>query len=150
MAQFLWEVGSEAGISVRDNFAGSAVVWKNVLDVKFSNGGGSGRFVAGDENGSFRAVVVRNGEDAIESVGERELDDKIHGDRFKGKGGVVGGDGAVRDTGARGIGFGGLTGGTTPDEGGDKSFHMGPPVILGDEKAGFEDTGVACSGGVVV
>ena len=53
MAQFLWEVGREAGIAVRDNFAGSAVVWKNMLDVEFGNGGGSGRLVAGDEDGSF-------------------------------------------------------------------------------------------------
>jgi hypothetical protein len=52
-AQFLREVGSEAGISVCDNFAGSAVMWKNILDVKFGNGGGGGRFMAGDENGSF-------------------------------------------------------------------------------------------------
>ena len=125
-------------------------MWKNVLDVKVGDGRGSGCFVAGNENGRFRAVVVCNGEDAIKPVGEQEFDDEIHGDCFKGKGSAIGGDGAVRDTGARGIGFGGLTGGATPDEGSDKSFHMGPPVILGDEKAGFEDTGVACSGGVVV
>ena len=52
-AQFLREMGGKAGISVCDNFAGSAIVWKNMLDVKFGNGGGSGLFVAGDENGSF-------------------------------------------------------------------------------------------------
>ena len=27
---------------------------------------------------------------------------------------------------------------------------MGPPVVLGDEEAGFEDAGVTCSGGIVV
>ena len=32
-AQFLREVGGEAGILVCDNFVGSAVVWKNMLDV---------------------------------------------------------------------------------------------------------------------
>ena len=94
--------------------------------------------------------MVRNGEDAIKAVGEREFNDKIHGDRFEGKGSAVGSDGEVRDTGARGIGFGGLTGGATPDEGGDKGFHVGPPVILGDEKAGFEDAGVTCGRGIVV
>ena len=121
-----------------------------MLDVKFGYSGGSGCFVAGDENGRFRAVVVHNGEDAIEAVGEREFNDKIHGDHFKGKGGAVSGDGAVRDAGARGSGLGGLTSGASSYEGGNKGLHMGPPVILGDEKAGFEDTGVACSGGVVV
>ena len=94
--------------------------------------------------------MVRNGEDAIKPVREREFNDKIHGDGFKGKGGTVGGDGAVWDTGARGIDFGGLTGGATLDEGGDKVLHMGPPVIFGDEKAGFEDARVTCSGGIMV
>ena len=94
--------------------------------------------------------MVGNGEDAVKPVGEREFNDKIHSDRFKWKGGAVGGDGAVRDTGARGIGFGGLTGGATPDEGGDKGFHVGPPVVFGYKKAGFEDARVACSGGIVV
>ena len=56
----------------------------------------------------------------------------------------------MRDTGARGIGFGGLAGGATSDEGGDKGFHVGPPVILGDKKAGFEDAGVTCGRGIVV
>ena len=52
-AQFLREVGGETGIAIRDNFVGSAVVWKNMLDVKFGNGRGGGRFVAGNENSSF-------------------------------------------------------------------------------------------------
>ena len=52
-AKFLWEVRSEAGISVSDNFVGSAVVWENMLDVELSNGGGGGRFMAGNENSSF-------------------------------------------------------------------------------------------------
>jgi hypothetical protein len=94
--------------------------------------------------------MVCNGEDAIKSIGEREFNDKIHRDRLKQKGGAVGGDGTVWDTGARGIGFGGLTGGATPDEGGDKVFHVGPPVILGEKKAGFEDARVTCSGGIMV
>ena len=94
--------------------------------------------------------MVHNGEDAIKSIGEREFNDEIHSDRFKWKGGAVGGDGAVRDTGARGISFSGLTGGATPDEGGDKGFHVGPPVILGNEEAGFEDAGVTCGVGIVV
>ena len=53
VAKFLWEVRSEVGISVSDNFAGSAVVWENMLDVELGNGGGGGRFVAGNENSSF-------------------------------------------------------------------------------------------------
>ena len=69
--KFLREVRCKAGISVCDDFAGSAVMWKNMLNVKVSDGGGGGRFMAGDENGSFRAVVIRDGEDAVESIGER-------------------------------------------------------------------------------
>ena len=94
--------------------------------------------------------MVCNGEDAVESVGERELDNEIHSNGFEGEGGAVGRDGAVGNTGSRGDGLGGLTGGATLDEGGDKGFHMGPPIILGDKKAGFEDAGVTCSGGVMV
>ena len=94
--------------------------------------------------------MVCNGQDAVEALGERELNDKVHSDGFEGKGGTVSGNGTVRDTGAGGIGFSGLAGGAALDEGGDKGFHVGPPVILGDKKAGFEDTGVACGKGIVV
>ena len=106
--------------------------------------------MAGTENGSFRAVMVRHGEDAVKAIREREFNDKIHGDGFKGEGGAVGRDRAVGNAGARGNGFGGLTGGATADEGGDKGFHMGPPIILGDKKAGFEYAWVTCGGGVMV
>ena len=149
-AKFLREVGREAGIAVCDDFAGGAVMWKNMLDVKVGDGGGGGRFMAGDEDGSFRAVVVRDGEDTVKSIEEWEFNDEIHGNGLKGEGGAVGRDGAVRDAGARGIDLGGLTGGATPDEGGDKGLHVGPPVILGDEETGFEDAGVASGGGIVV
>ena len=94
--------------------------------------------------------MVCNGEDAVKAIGKRELDDEIHGYGVEWKGGAISGNGAVRDTGARGIDFGGLTGSATPDEGGDKGFHVGPPVIFGEEKAGFEDARVTCSGGIVV
>ena len=94
--------------------------------------------------------MVGDGEDAVKSGGERELNDKIHGNSFEGEGGAVGRDRTVRDAGARGNGFGGLAGGTSSDEGGDEGFHMGPPIVLGDEKAGFEDTRVSCGGGIMV
>ena len=66
--KFLWEVGCEAGISVGNNLAGSTVMREDMLDVEVSDGGGGGRFVTGDENSSLRAVVIRDGEDAVESV----------------------------------------------------------------------------------
>ena len=94
-AEFLWEVGCETGIPVRDDLTGSAVVWKDMLDVEIGNGGGGSRFVAWNKNGSLRAVMVRNGENAVKSVGEREFNDKIHGDGLEGEGGAVGRDGAV-------------------------------------------------------
>jgi hypothetical protein len=149
-AKFLREMGRKTGISVRDDLAGSAVVWENMLDVKIGNSGGGSRFVAGNEDGRFRAIVVGNGEDAVKAVREGELNNEIHGDSFEGEGGAVSCDGAVGNTGARGNGFGGLTGGATSDERGDKGFHMGPPIIFGDEKASFEDAGVTCGGGVMV
>ena len=149
-AKFFREVGCEAGISVCDDFVGSAIMRKDMLDVKVSYGGGGGCFMAGDEDGSFGAVVVRDGKDAIKAIGEWEFNDEVHGDGFKGEGGAVGRDGAVRHTGARGIGLGGLTGGATADEGGDEGLHVGPPVVLDDEETGFEDTGVACGGGIMV
>ena len=150
VTKFLREVGCEAGISVCDDFARSAIMREDVLDVKVSDGGGGGCFMTGDKDGGFRAVVVRDGEDAIKTIGEWELNDEVHGNGFEGEGSSVGRDGAVRDAGARGIDFGGLAGGATTDEGGDKGFHVGPPVIFSDEEAGFEDAGVACSGGIVV
>ena len=149
-AKFLREVGCETGIPVRDDLAGSTVVWKHMLDVKVGNSGGGSRFVAGNENGSFQAVMVGNGEDTVKAVGEWEFNDEIHGDGGEGEGGAVGRYGAVGNTGAGGNGFCGLTGGATSDEGGDKGFHVGPPIILGDEKAGFKDAGVTCGGGVMV
>ena len=149
-AEFFREVGCEAGVSVRDDLAGSAVVWKNMLDVEIGNSGGGSRFVAGNENGSFRAVMVGNGEDAVKAVREREFNNEVHGDGFKREGGAVGCDGAVGNAGARGSGFGGLAGGATADEGGDKGLHMGPPIVLGNEKAGFKDAGVTGGGGVMV
>ena len=94
--------------------------------------------------------MIGNGKDAVESGGEGELDDEVHGHSFKREGGAVGCDGAVGNTGSRGNGFGGLTSGATADEGGDKGLHMGPPVIVSDEEAGFEDAGVACGGGIMV
>ena len=149
-AKFLREMGRKAGIAVRDDLAGSTVVWKNVLDVKIGDSGGGSRFVAGDEDGSFRAVMVGNGEDAVEAVREWELNNEIHGDGFKGEGGAVGRDGAVGNMGARGTGCGGLTGGATSDERGDKGLHVGPPIVFGEEKASFEGAGVTCGGGVMV
>ena len=106
----------EAGISIGDNFAGSAIVWENMLDIEIGNGGGGGRFVAGNENSGFRTVVVCNGEDAIKTIGKWKFNDEIHGHGFEWKSGVVGGNGAVWDTGVRGIDFGGLAGGATLDE----------------------------------
>ena len=121
-----------------------------MLDVKIGNRGSGSRFVAGNENGSLREVMVDNSEDAVKAVGEREFNNEIHGDGFKREGGAVGRDGAVGNTGVRGNGFGGLTGGATSDKRGDKGFHMGPPIILGEEKAGFEDAGVTRGGRVMV
>ena len=66
--KFLWEVGGEAGISVCNDFARSTVMREDVLDVEVSDGGGGGRFVTGDKNSGFRAVVIGDGEDAVESV----------------------------------------------------------------------------------
>ena len=149
-AKFLWKVRSEAGISVGDNFAGSAVVRKNMLDVELGDGGGGGCFVAGNENGSFRAVVVRDGEDAVEAIGKWKLNDEIHSNGFKRKGGAVGGNGAVWDMGTRGIGLSGLTGGAAADEGGDEVLHVGPPVVVGEEEASFKDTRVTRGRGIVI
>ena len=52
-AEFSREMGRKAGITVRDDLAGSTVVWKNMLDVKVGDSGGGSCFVAGDEDGSF-------------------------------------------------------------------------------------------------
>ena len=52
-AKFFWEVGRKTGITVRNDFAGSTVVGKNMLDIEISNSGGGSRFMAGNENGSF-------------------------------------------------------------------------------------------------
>ena len=57
-AKFLREMGRETGIPVHDDLAGSTVVWKDMLDIKIGNSGGGSRFVAGNEDGSFRAVMV--------------------------------------------------------------------------------------------
>ena len=149
-AKLLWETGCKAGISVCDDLARSTVVWKDMLDVKVGNNGGGSRFVAGNEDGSFRAVMVGNGEDAVEAVREWELDNEIHGNSFKGEGGAISRDGAMGNAGTRSNGFGGLTGSAAMDEGGDKGFHVGPPVIFGNKEAGFEDAGVACGGGIMV
>ena len=127
----------EAGILVSNHFAGGTIVWEDMLDIEVSNGGGGGRFMAGNEDGSFRTVMVRDGEDAVEAVRKREFDNEVHGDSFKGEGSVVGGDGAVRDAGERRINLGGLTGGATADKGGDKVLHVGPPVVFCKEKASF-------------
>ena len=149
-AKFLWEMGCEAGVAVCDDLTWSTVMWKDMLDVKISDGGSGGGFMAGDENGSFRAVVVRDGEDAVKAIGERELNDEVHSDGLKGEGGAVSRNGAMRNARARGVNFGGLAGGASPDEGGNEGFHVGPPVILGDEETGFEDAGVTCRGGIMV
>ena len=43
----------EAGISICDDLARGAVMWKDVLNVKVGDSRGGGRFVARDKNGSF-------------------------------------------------------------------------------------------------
>ena len=53
VAQLLRETGRKAGISVCDDLVGSAVVRKDMLDVKIGNSGGGSRFMAGNEDGSF-------------------------------------------------------------------------------------------------
>ena len=67
--KLLREVGCEAGVSVCDDFARRAVMWKYVLDVEVGDGGGGGCFMAGDKNGSLRAVVICDGEDAVKAIG---------------------------------------------------------------------------------
>ena len=119
-AKFLWEVRREAGISVCDDLAGGAIMWENMLNIEVGDGGGGGRFMARDKDGGLRTVVIRDGEDAVEAIGERKLDDEIHGDGLKGEGGAVGRDGAMGDAGARSIDFGGLAGSATPDKRGDR------------------------------
>ena len=81
----------EAGISVSNDLVGGAVVWKNMLNVKIGDGGGSGRFVAGNKNSSFRAVMVCDSEDAVKAIGKREFNDEVHGNGFEWEGSVVGG-----------------------------------------------------------
>ena len=121
-----------------------------MLNIEVGNGGGGGCFVAGNEDGSFQAVMVCDSEDAVKTVGKREFNNEVHGDSFDGEGGASGGDRAVRDTGVRGIDLGGLAGGATTDEGGDKVLHVGPPVIFREEKASFQNARVACGGGIVI
>ena len=81
--------------------------------------------------------MVHDGEDAIEAVREQEFDDEVHSDSLKGEGGMVGSDGAVGDVGARRVDLGGLAGGASTDKGGDKVFHVRPPVVLCKEKTSF-------------
>ena len=50
---------------------------------------------------------------------------------------MVGSDGAMGDMGARCVYLGGLAGGASLDKGGDKVFHVRPPVVLCEEKASF-------------
>ena len=121
-----------------------------MLNIEVSDDGGGGRFVAGNEDGSFRAVMVRDSEDAVKAIRKREFNDEVHGDGFEGEGGVIGGDRAVRDVGVRGIDLGGLAGGATMDKGGDKVLHMGPPVVFHKEKAGFQNARVARGGGIMI
>ena len=149
-AEFLREMRCEAGIPVCDDLARGAIMWKDVLNIEVGDGGGGGRFMARDKNGSLRTVVIRDGEDAVEAVREWKLDNEIHSDGLEGEGGAVGCDGAVRDTGARGIDFGGLAGGATSDKRGDKGLHVRPPIVFGDEETGFEDAWVTGGGGIVV
>ena len=94
--------------------------------------------------------MVRNGEDAVKAIGKWELDDEVHSYGVKGEGGAIGGDGEVRDAGASHNNLGGLAGGATADKGGDKVLHVGPPVVLCEEKTSFQDTGVTGGGGIVI
>ena len=141
---------SEAGISVGNDFTGSAVVWKNMLDIEVGNIGCSSHFMAGNEDDGFEAVMVRDSEDAVKAVGKREFDSEVHSDVFKGKGSVISGDRAVWCVEVSCNGFGGLAGGATTDERGDEVLHVGPPVVFGEEKAGFQDTRMTHCGGVMI
>jgi hypothetical protein len=125
-------------------------MWEDMLDIEVGNSGGSGCFVAGDEDGGLQAIMVRDSEDAIKAVGKWELDDEVHGDGFKGEGSAVSGDRVVRNVGARRVNLSGLAGGATADKGGDKVLHMGPPVVFHKEKTSFQDARVAHGGGVVI
>ena len=140
----------KAGVLVGDDPAGGTIVQKNVSDIEVGNGGGGGHLVAVNENSSFRAVVVRNSENAVKAIRKQEFNDEVHGNGLEGEGSAVSGNGTVWNVRARGIDFGGLTGSATADEGGDKGLHVGPPVIFGEEEASFEDARVACSGGIMV
>ena len=123
---------------------------KDVLDIEVGNLGGGNGLEAGNEDGGFGAVVVSNGEDTIESCRRQEFDDEVHGNVFEAKGGVVSGDGVMRHAGSGHDGPGGLAGGASADKGGDKVFHVGPPVVFCKKEISFKDTGVAGSRGVMV
>ena len=46
-------MGSKAGISISDEFAGGTIVWENMLDIEVSDIGCSGHLMAGNEDGGF-------------------------------------------------------------------------------------------------
>jgi hypothetical protein len=68
VAELVGEVGGKAGIAISNDFAGGAIVWKDMLYVEVSDVGGSGGFATGDENGGFGAVVICDGEDTIKAI----------------------------------------------------------------------------------
>ena len=94
--------------------------------------------------------MVHNGEDAVKAIGKREFDNEVHSNSLKGEGGAVGGDGMVRNAGASGISLSSLAGGTTTDEGRNEVFHMGPPVVLCEEKTSFQYARVTCRGRIMI
>ena len=94
--------------------------------------------------------MVHDGEDAVKAIEKWEFDNEVHGDSLKGEGSAVGDDRVVGDVGVSCNNLGGLAGGAPTDKRGDKVLHVGPPVVLCDEKASFQYTRVACCGGIVI
>ena len=94
--------------------------------------------------------MVYDSKDTVKAVGKWKFDSEVHGNGFKGKGGVVGGDRVVGGVGVSCDSFDGLAGGTSSDKSGDKGLHMGPPVVFSEEKTSFQDTRVACCGGIMI
>ena len=68
MAKFLGKVRGKAGIAVSNDFAGGTVVWEDMLNIEVSNGRGGGSFMAGNEDGGFRTVMICDGEDAVKAI----------------------------------------------------------------------------------
>jgi hypothetical protein len=150
VAELFGEFGSKVAVPIRYNLFGNAIMGENVSAVQFGYPCDIYLFVTGKEDHCFGTIVIGDSEDSVIPSTRWQFSDEIKGYSFKGGCSRFWSDRIQGRLWLYSEGFGCLTHATSFHIFGDVVSDGWPPVIPGNRKHGFRDSGVSCGSEVMV